>query len=141
MAIAKTLRGADIKVFINGQLFPPATSLRFSATTGRHAIRGVDSHTPFELASGPAEVKGSIEVLRKRASGGLEGAGVVAPEEKILLERYFSLTVVDRLSDTVVLQIDEAALVDQNWSFPGRGIVTGNFSFEGLSWVNETAGI
>lgn len=137
MAIAKTLRGPDIKVFINGRIYAPVTSFRFNTATGRRPIMGIDQGTPFELAPGPQHVTGTIEVLRIRNSGGLEGAGIAAPESLILQEKYFTLTVIDRVTDSVILQIDEAALVDQNWSAVAKGVVAGSFSFEGMSWGNE----
>lgn len=137
MSTAKSLRGADIRVFINGKIYPPVVSFRFSASTGREAIHGIDKSEAQELAPGATTIKGTMEVIRIRASGGLEGAGIAAPERKILQEKYFSLTIIDRVTDTVVLQIDQAAITDQNWQTASKSITTGSFSFEGIGWSNE----
>lgn len=137
MSSSITLRGPDVKIYINGQLFSAVTALRFAAATGRHAIIGIDQSTPFELAPGSQKISGSIEVLRIHNSGGLEGAGITAPSSQLLLEKYFSLTVVDRFSNSILLQVDEAAVIDQNWSMVARGLVSGSFTFEGIGWVNE----
>jgi hypothetical protein len=137
MAITKALRGADIKVFINGRLYPWVVSARWSASYGRHAISGIDQSTPFELVSGACTVKGTFDILRIRASGGLQGAGIAAPERKILQEKYFSVTIVDRMTDTVILQIDQASVSDENWQTAAKSMLSGSFSFEGLAWVNE----
>ena len=137
MSIAKSLRGADIRVFINGNIYAPVVSFRWSASTGREAIHGIDQAEAQELAPGASSIKGTFEVVRIRASGGLEGAGIAAPERRILQEKYFSLTIIDRVTDTVVLHIDEAALTDQNWQTASKNITTGSFSFEGLGWSNE----
>ena len=139
MSMSKTLRGADIRVFINGKIYSSIVSVRWSTSNGMHAIMGIDSSTPFELASSTCSVKGTFEILRIRASGGLEGAGISPPEAAVLLGKYFGLTIVDRLSDTVILQVDEAAVVDQNWTISTRSLMSGSFSFEGIGWTNEVS--
>lgn len=137
MASTKALRGADVKVFINGKLYPAVTAIRWSTSSGKHTIYGIDQSTPFEIVSGQCAVRGSFEIVRIRQSGGLQGAGIAAPERKILLEKYFSLTVVDRVTDIVILQIDEASVTDENWQSAARALIQGSFSFEGIAWVNE----
>lgn len=138
MAQTKSLKGADIKVYVNGKLYPVVVSIRWAASSGRQAIACIDRSTPVELASGGTSIKGTLEILRLRNSGGIQGSGIAAPEDKVLLERYWSLTVIDRLSDSVILQIDEASVVDENWSV-GRGLISGSFSFEGISWTNDSS--
>ena len=134
----KALRAADLQVYINGKLFAIATGLRWSAENGRHAIYGIDQYIPFELAPGTAAIKGTVECIRLRQDGGLEGYGVSAPESKLLFEKYFSLAVVDRSTDTVILAVDEAAIGSQNWQVNAKGELTGNFAFEGKAWSNES---
>lgn len=136
MATAKTLSGADIKVYVNGRLYSPVSGLKFSASYGRSPLMGIDKSTPFELTSGVCEVKGTLDIFRRRTDGGIQGAGIAATERLILQERYFSLTVVERLSDSVVLQINEASVSDESWNI-GRGIIQGSVSFTGIGWSNE----
>ncbi|WNM70276.1 hypothetical protein [Myxococcus phage Mx1] len=138
MATPKTLRGADLQVYINGRLFAVCTGIRWQADPGRHPIFGIDKYTPFELAPGPSTIRGNIDCLRQRRDGGLEGRGVAAPEHLLLLEKYFSLAVVDRSTDTVILAIEEAAAATQSWQVNAKGDLTGSFSFEGLGWFNES---
>jgi hypothetical protein len=137
--ITKTLRGGDIKVYINGKLFKPVISLSFSINSGHHSIGGIDINTPFELAPGPTRIRGNIELLRGRNDGGLEGQGVAAPNDDILLEKYFTLALIDRLTDSVMLYMDECVIIDQNWNVPSKNIVTGTATFEGIGWANEAS--
>jgi len=137
--ITRTLRGGDIKVYINGQLFKPVVSLNFSLSSGHHAISGIDYNSPFELAPGPTRIKGSIELLRARMDGGLEGQGVAASHDDILLEKYFTLALVDRITDSVILYVEECVIIDQNWNVPSKNIMTGNATFEGIGWANEAS--
>jgi hypothetical protein len=137
MAKTKTVRAADLKVYINGQLFAICTGLRWSASTGRRAINGIDQNTPFELAPGSTSIRGTMEVLRLHQDGGLEGWGVAAPQSELLKEKYFSLAVVDRVNDTVILAASDCAIGDQSWQVTARGELTGSFTFEALDWNNE----
>lgn len=138
MGQMRTLRGADIQVYVNGKLFAVATGVRWQSDSGRHAIYGIDQITPFELAPGQSHITGAIECVRHRQDGGLEGRGVTAPESKTMLEKYFGLAVVDRSTDTVILAIESAAVSTQNWQVSAKGELTGTFNFEGLGWTNES---
>lgn len=137
--ITKTLRGADIKVYINGRLFKPVVSFAFSLSSGHHAISGIDNMAPFELAPGPTRIKGNMDLLRARMDGGLEGQGVAATHNNILLEKYFTLALIDRVSDSVILYVEDCVIVDQNWNIQSRNIITGQASFEGIGWANEVS--
>lgn len=136
-AVTRTLRGADLQVYINGRLFAVATGVRWTAEDGRHAIYGIDQYTPFELAPGQTTIKGTIDCLRQRLDGGIEGRGIHAPESKIMLEKYFALAIIDRSTDSTVLAIESAAVTSQQWQAVAKGEYTGSFSFEGLGWTSE----
>lgn len=137
MARAASVRAADLQIYINGTLFGTATGIRWTADEGRHAIYGIDQYTPQELAPGAASIKGSIDTIRLHGAGGLESRGVTAPESIRLLEKYFTLAVIDRFNDSIVLAIDQCAVQNQSWQVGAKGELTGNFSFEGMEWENE----
>lgn len=136
MAVIKSHNGGDVRVFINGRAYTPVTAIRWTASSSRHEINGIDQSIPFELVTGVCSVNGSLEILRIRDAGGIQGPGIAAPERLILQERYFSLTVIDRISDTVLLQINEASVTDENWQ-AGRGQVSGSVGFKGIAWQND----
>lgn len=138
MSISKTVSGASSKLFINGRVYPYATSIRWVASTGRKEIFGIDQSTPFELSPGNDTIQGTVEVVRIRSSGGLEGAGITASERLVLQEKYFSLLLIDRTTDTVLLQIDDASLMEQSWNVINKSIMTGSFTFKGIGWSNES---
>lgn len=137
MGQMKTVRGADLQVYVNGSLFGVATAVRWSADPGRHAIYGIDQYTPFELAPGQSVIKGTVDIVRQHLDGGIEGRGAAAPERQLLLEKYFSIAIVDRSTDSAILAIDSAAVDSQQWSSQTRGILTGSFTFTGLGWSSE----
>lgn len=137
MGIMKSVRGADVQIFVNGAPLNVAVAVRWQADPGRHAIYGIDQYTPFELAPGQAVIKGTLDIVRQHLDGGVEGRGVAAPERLLLLEKYFSLAVIDRLTDSVLLVIDNASVEGQQWAVSAKGDLTGSFSFVGLGWSNE----
>lgn len=137
MGAPRIVRGSDLKVYINGQLYAVATSIRWQINNGRHSIMGIDKITPFELAPGASTISGTIDCERLRQDGGLEGYGITAPQKKMMLEKYFSLAVIDRSTDTVILAIEQAAVGTQNWQVKAKGNVEGSFSFEGMQWESD----
>src|SRR3979490_544715 len=116
----KVQRAADCLVYVNGKIFAYATSVQWSMGYGRRAIYGIDQHTPQELASGQSKVSISVSCVRARLSAGIEGAGIAALEENLLNERYFFLQVVDRITDTVILQVPNCSIDSQSWSAEER---------------------
>lgn len=135
--IAKTIAGANIKVLINDATFGICTHAEFTSGTGRRAIFGLDSVTAFELAPGQQTVSGRMDCTRIKLSGGLEGFGVVAPSEKILLEKYITITLIERSTGSILFRCEQAAVDTQNWVADARGIMRGSFVFTGIAWFNE----
>ncbi len=136
----KTIRGADLIIYINNKPFGVTTGIRYQLDEGQHPIYGIDQMTPFELASGQCSIKATVEVIRVRTQAGLEGAGIGIPETKVILKRYFSLSMVDRVTDTTILHVGQASAGTQAWGVNAKGELAGNFSFEGLVWTHELDG-
>lgn len=134
---AKTLSGPSVKIFINNKLLGFVTGVELKMSSGRRPIYELDSVTPAELAPGPRSVNGVVSVVRIRLDGGLEGRGIAATDRNIMLEKYISITLVDRLTDTVIFKCEEAAVNDQSWAIQSKNIVTGTFTFTGKGWTNE----
>lgn len=137
MAQSLTLHGASAKVYINGQPFGIATSVSFNSDEGTHAIYGIDNDLPIELAPGPSNVTGSITCVRTRLSGGLEGRGITAPLSLMQLQKYFSIDVIDRVTQSIIFSSDRCKLVSQNWQIGAKSVISGNFSFLAINYSNE----
>lgn len=137
MAINRIVRGADLKCYINGNLIGEFTDLSYSIDYGRRPIYGIDSTMPFELIPGPTKVSGSINMLRIRASAGLEGRGIAARLKEILQEKYINITVIDKVLDLEILKVQRANITSQRWSVSSKGRLSGSFTFEGLDVDNE----
>jgi hypothetical protein len=114
MSQVRVLRGADLQVYINGNLFGTCTAMRWQSGKGNHAIHCIDQMEPFEIAPSQVHVRGVIESIRLRRDGGFEGRGIIAPHRQVLLEKYFALAVVDRSTDTVIMAIDRTSADNQS---------------------------
>lgn len=134
----KTITGPGLKVYINGIPFGIAKSISWATNAGRKPIYGIDSVQPIELIPGQQLVSGSISLLRLHNDGGLEGRNIAAPDRYIALEKYIDILVIDRLTGQPVLKVDQAAVNAQNWSVNEKGLLEGNFDWEGLDWENES---
>ncbi len=124
-------------MYVNGKLYARVTDLRFTSSTPGREIYGIDSSEPFELANTTTRCSGSMSVLRLAQDGGAEGAGMTVSYVDITREKYFSLALVDRVTDTIVFQARRCKLTSQSWDIPARGRVTGQLDFTAIDWSNE----
>ena len=134
---ASTLAGAGLKIFINNRILGVCTAFEWEADGGRRPIFGLDQVIAFELAPGASTITGRIEYLRLRLDGGLEGRGIAAPDKQILSEKYISIILVDRLTDAVVLKIDNAAVNNQRGNVTSRSLFKGSFTFTGIGFSTD----
>ena len=137
MALTKTYTGADVKLYINNQLFGISPSFQITIDNGRKATYGIDQIYPFELMLGAYSVKGNVQCYRLKGDGGLEGRGLTLGQNDILFEKYITISLVDRVTDQVIFQFYEVGITNQNWKTANRTLLTGNFSFEAIFWTNE----
>jgi len=131
------LTAARVILYINGTAYSYVTDFRWSSATPSRQIRGLDSSMPYELGPGIASCQGSIGLLRGSGTGGLEGIGISPSFEQLVKGRYFTLMLVDRLTDTTLFRADNCWMTNQSWNAPSKSRVTGQMTFEALSWSNE----
>lgn len=137
MSRARTIVSAGVLLYVNNQPFGKVTGFKFSSDTPRDAIQGIDAVDPFELAPTVTRVKGSLELVRTIGDGGVEGAGLTTNFEALPQEKYFSIMLVERISDTVLFRADYCSVQSQSWEFRAKEMVHGSVEFEALSWSNE----
>lgn len=138
MSNPMVVRGGELKVYVNNNLLGIVTEMSFRSTNNAKPIYGLDSSEPFEIAETVNHVSGQLTVVRLRGDGGMEGRGLMASPAKVHLEKYSTIYVIHRFTDTVIFACDRARLTDQQWSVSAKGIMTGRVSFEGIGWINES---
>lgn len=137
MARAKVITGASVVLHLNGKPFGRVRAFQWSSDTPRAPKYGLDSTEPFELIPTTTRITGRISLYRTVGDAGAEGAGMTAPYEFLPKEKYFSLYLVERGSDTTIFEALYCSVVRQSWSAPEKGMVTGEIEFEALDWSNE----
>lgn len=141
MAASRLLTGARVILYINGRPYAAVISFKWDSATPKKAIYGLDSGEPYELAPGQTKITGTITLLRTIGDGGAEGAGMVAEFSDVPREKYFTLALVERLTDTQIFRADQCSVTNQGWDIPSKGTVTGSLSFEALTWNNEAVSL
>jgi hypothetical protein len=138
MARSSLVVGAHCRVYINGKPFGRTISAQLRSATPRRKIHVLDTFVAAEHMPTTAETGGTIQIYRLHGDGGSQAAGIVAPFADLSLEKYFSILILDRVTDTVIYRADRCTLEEEDWGLPTRGYVTGSLSFSAITWGNET---
>ncbi len=131
------LSGARVLCYINGKLFGRVTSFSWSSSTPRKKIRCVDIATPVELAATTTEITWQMGVVRTMGDGGMQGAGIVANLTNVIKEKYFTILLIERLSQLPVFQADLCQTDSEQWSITPKGLMAGTVAGSSITWVNE----
>lgn len=137
MAQSVTLRGADIKIYISGKLYPEAQSANWTIDYGENEIYGVDSQFPQEISPNRLSVQGSITGVRVKSSGGLQGYDARSKISEILYAPYTSLRIKDRHSGRDILWLPQMKVTSESVQIQAKGVVRLNFNFKGIIPYNE----
>jgi hypothetical protein len=104
----------------------------------RKELRGVDILEPVELVPISLSVHGTLQIYRLHSDGGIEAAGLIATWQKMTKEKYASLMVLDRSTDTVLVQVDKFCVNSQSWRVVPKSFVLGTVSWTGFSYSNDS---
>lgn len=136
----KTLVSAGVKCYINGRDIGWVTGVSFESNTPRRAIGGIDTLKPFEIVATAANVTGTISVVKMLGDESLEYHGITSGFNKLNIERYFTLMLVQRTSagaSYTLFRAEECSVERQVWQIQPKQIVVGTFSFQGIEWNND----
>jgi hypothetical protein len=139
MAQTFSIASAHIKVYVNGKLLGYAISVpswNIRSDWGR--LQEIDSVITRQLAPRMYAVSGTFQVLRGRATGGLEGAGLVTTAESMLRQKYATIELQDRVSQDIIFRGLQCVVTQQSWQINPKSLVVGSFNFEGLVFANES---
>lgn len=137
MARAKTIVSAGVVLYLNGKPYGRVIHFQWNSSTARKAQYGLDCMEPFELQPTITRCTGRIGIVRTIADAGIEGAAMAARYEELPREKYFTVQLVEKASDTVLFDATYCSVSQQSWSAPEKGKVTGEVEFEALDWSNE----
>ncbi len=115
------------------------SSFDFRSDTPHKELHGIDSSDAFELAPTTNGCSGTLGVFRSLNDGGAEGAGLTPVNADLSRGKYFSLILIERLSESILFQARKCVLVSQSWNAPARGYLTGSLSFKSTDFTNEVS--
>lgn len=139
MALSRITHGARLLCYINGTLLGRITSFEYSSNTNHRDARGLDVNYVIETIPTTISTVFTMTILRVIADGGAEGAGLVTQLADQVREKYFTILLVDRVTDLPVFQSDYCTCTSQSWSVAAKGVMIGRISCEAIYWNNESA--
>ena len=130
------LVGANIKVYLNGEIYPEVQSISYTIDYGEQEIYGIDQVFPQEIAVTKVSVNGSITGIRTKYSGGLQAKGIRPLIFDVLNAPYISLRVVDRSNGEDIIYIPSLKVSDESFGAAAKGMVNLSYKFKGIMPLN-----
>lgn len=137
MSQSVTLRGADIKVIANGKVLPFVQSIVYTIDYSETEIRGIDSIFAQEISTTKISVKGTINGIKIKRTGGLQGYSLRPRITEALYNPYISLEVRDRSSNEPILIIQQCKIGSETTTIQTKTTVKINCSFTGIIPMTE----
>jgi len=131
MAQSVVLTGANIKLYINNKVYKEVQSISFSVDYGEAEIYGIDSPWAQEIAPTKMTVRGSVNGLRLKLSGGLQGNNMRPLFTDFAASPYISIRIQDRYSGEDILFIQRAKVTREAHSIAMKSTYKLNFDFIG----------
>ena len=132
MGQSVTLKGAEVKLYISGKLYPEVQSLTYTIDYGEDEIYGIDSIFPQEICTTRTSVSGTISGIRVKFSGGLQGADARTKINEVLFAPYTSLRIKDRHSDIDIFWLPQMKVTRETFQVSTKGVAKLSFSFKGI---------
>lgn len=131
MGVPVVLVGAHIKLYINNQIYKAVQSITVSVDYGESEIYGIDAAYAQEIAPTRISVRGSVQGLRVKNSGGLQASNIRPLFLDMLASPYISIRIQDRTSGEDILYIPQAKVTQESHSMGIKSSYKMNFNFSG----------
>lgn len=126
------LTGAHIKLYVNNVLYKEVQSVQFSIDYGEQETYGIDSPYAQEIATTRIQVRGSVQGLRIKMSGGLQGKNMRPLFQDVAGNPYISIRIQDRQSGEDIVFIPNAKITRESHSIAVKQTYKLNFEFLGM---------
>ena len=140
MARPRLVSAARVNCYINGKLIGRVAGVTYNSLTPHKEARGVDDPFVQEYMPTTLAVGGSIVIHRFLGDGGAQGAGITVPQSLISKQKYFTLTLVERETDTTIFQMEAGVAHSEVWTVIAKSMLQGTIAFSGRAWSNEVGG-
>jgi hypothetical protein len=131
MAQPITLTGAHIKLYINNQVYKVVQSITLTIDYGEQEIYGIDAAHAQEIAPTRVSVRGSVQGLRVKNSGGLQAQNIRPLFIDLLASPYISIRIQDRSTSEDILFIPQAKVSQESHTAATKSTYKMSFNFVG----------
>jgi len=131
MAQPITLTGAHIKLYINNQVYKVVQSITLTVDYGEQEIYGIDAAHAQEIAPTRLSIRGSVQGLRVKNSGGLQAQNMRPLFIDLLASPYISIRIQDRSTSEDILYIPQAKVSQETHTMATKATYKMNFNFVG----------
>lgn len=131
MATSLILTGANIKLYINNQVYKEVQQVSFAIDYGENEIYGIDAAYPQEIGPSKVSVRGSVNGLRIKLSGGLQAKNMRPLFVDLAASPYISIRITDRYSGEDILFIQNAKVTRESHAVSTKATYKMNFDFIG----------
>jgi hypothetical protein len=128
---SQTLTGSLIKLYINNKLYKTVQSITFTVSYGEGEVRGIDTPWAQEIAPSMCSVKGSIQGIRLKMSGGLQAHNMRPQFQDVAASPYISVRIQDRSTGEDILLIPNAKISDETHTIASKTTYKLNMNFIG----------
>lgn len=135
--MGQILTSSAVVCYINGLPFGRVANIDIDISHHRKLIKTVDVLRAAEIVQQGYDINGSVTIFKLHSDGGVEAAGMAGVQADLNREKYFTILLVDRVTDTTIWQAPNCSVTSQRWSYT-RGLIIGNIGFQSLTISNET---
>lgn len=126
------LTGAHIKLYINNALYKEVQAVNFSIDYGEQETYGIDSPYPQEIATTRIAVRGSVQGLRLKMSGGLQAKNARPLFQDVAANPYISVRIQDRQTGEDIMFIPNAKVTRESHNIVTKTTYKMSFDFTGM---------
>ena len=137
MAGGVIVAGANVIVYINGKPYGRCIDFRPTIATPSKEIGGIDVTDLVELAPTVQRTSFTMTIWRTKGDGGIEGMGITPTSSELSRGKYFSVMLLERVTDTVLFEARYCKVESQSWGYATKSLVQGTVSCKALTSNNE----
>lgn len=126
------LTGAHIVVYINNKKFKTVQGVSFDIDFGETEIYGIDVAYAQEIAPTKVSVRGRVQGIRLKNSGGLQAASLRPLFTDLASSPYISIRITDRQSGEDILFIEQAKVTRESHQMGTKSTYKLGFDFIGI---------
>ncbi|MCC7443184.1 MAG: hypothetical protein IT285_16245 [Bdellovibrionales bacterium] len=131
MAKSVVLSGANIVLYVNNKKYNEVRSVNLVVDYGEQEIYGIDADYPQEIAPGRVTVRGQVQGVRVKFSGGLQAFSLRPLFQDRYAGNYVSIRIQDRDTEEDIVYVPNAKVSRETHVAAAKGVYSLSFDFAG----------